>query len=1781
MSVADEIINGTYGKPKAEQKKQTTTKQIDKKTKKKSVADQIISGEYEQNVQKNKAQAKALKTEQEQREEEIKKYVTDFTENWKNSTGHAIRAKDIINGTQKALKTVKNIRDIPKNVGTSLGEKAVDVGKSGVDYVKSGKAAKDITNVYKEGFKLATSPKEREKALKKLAVSAPMALVDLSKGAVGTMENWYETLREWDYEVNDKLAHKLGIIDDDELEKRKQQMIDDKTYDFTQNLYGRWGLYDEDVQRELRKNSYLTGTNGADQLLETAGQQLPSMAIADYFGRVKGGYDALNAAKTSLKGLKGAEWGKAALGNMTKSAVMNAPTNVEMALRSYGAAGTQALKEGATLEQAQKYALLSTLNEVATEYSTGGIPGIEESTGLLSNLEDSIINKATGKITNNTLKKGANKALKGVFEFAGEGSEEGLADLIDPLLKKWTYKQDEDIDWNQAKKNAWNSFLMGGGSALLLGGLGDVYNSYNNKQIQKQARLDNFSQQAMPKMAEIWQNQLQNGGLLNQTLNNQNQQTQQAQQIQQAIEQQQAQKETQNVLQNQNNEVQPTVTSVQQQTPVVEQENTPTINETTQDNINTQEQQNVVQNANNEVEQKQDYEGLNQKEYNEIQRRYKNLIEEIGFEEDLVENATPSEIIDQLKMIKETAYGGDGFLESARMEGPEVYRQTKSQYDKINRLINRFESKIGQQTQQDNISKQSEAFNLGKNENVETQTKPKGKAMSLQEISDRLGVKDNNVEKTTQQEQTNIKQQPTQTNAEAKEEQTNIPETKTEPVVKFDNETKKQTAKQITDTINNEIKSNEIIKNIEKEEGKPVRQGVKTITNATGTVQLISEMDNKVITYEPLSNEKVLNEVYGENRGKDLSTLYNECIDFIQSDKRIHAKDIAKIEMTLTELQNNFNQQENVDMFTDLVQQAATLGTTDAQALQFMSVIKKMNPMTQLTALQKAVENSIKKGDKAFEGVQIKQELVDKVLKAQQADGKIDQKAFDDSMNALMDDIASQMKVSFADKANNLRYLSMLCNFKTHLRNITGNTLMYELQSFKDIYATVGEEVYDRIQKARGKEGLKERTLTFKRATDEIKAFSEKKAAEIVKNQKNKYYESSKGIIGELKSRRNIWNNKNPIGKAANKLNKGNNFSLDIEDKMFSKAMTQKRLANYLTANMIKTQADIDAHPDIVARAIEYATYKGKEVTYHQENKIADNIRQFKENSYKGKGYSKLAGFGIDATLPFLNTPANIAKTGFEYTPGVGALNIYQQMDNVPAELRANAAIDTIAKNFTGLTLIGAGIFLASKGWLRGLGPGDKEDETREDLGEKTYSLKIGNQYFDTSFLAPSTIPLFEGVEIYNSFKDKDGFDANTMIDTLFGSLNPTTDMSVMQSVLSLMQSVGRKGNKTQNLAAQTFSNYLMQYFPTFLSQIAQASDEYQRDAYTQKSVLGKTFDQIKYKIPLARQTLPKKIDVWGEEKKNAENPVLRAVEAFLSPSNRSKSKVDETTEELFNLKKRLPDTKSTIIPSKKDKTFEIDGKNYEAKGKDYENLQKTYGKTAKKEIDNLIKSDSYKNASDEDKAYMVDAIYDYANYKAKQQYSDNNSVDFANSNTNRYALIDAFGIDFSKYIEQRISKIKSDKDENGNSLNNVTSKYIEAYNKMGLTDLQKQALMNFDNKSYYIDEDAVKNKINSSNLSSKQKQLLIEKFNKNVTDSEREKYKRAKNIGVSYDLYAKFRSYAQNVKSDKDKNGKYITGSKKKKIIQWIDSQNISAKQKQKLYDDWKNNQGIMSYYK
>ena len=479
------------------------------------------------------------------------------------------------------------------------------------------------------------------------------------------------------------------------------------------------------------------------------------------------------------------------------------------------------------------------------------------------------------------------------------------------------------------------------------------------------------------------------------------------------------------------------------------------------------------------------------------------------------------------------------------------------------------------------------------------------------------------------------------------------------------------------------------------------------------------------------------------------------------------------------------------------------------------------------------------------------------------------------------------------------------------------------------------------------------------------------------------------------------------------------------------------------------------------------------------------------------------------------------------------------------------------------------GAFLASRGNIKGSGEGDKEDKTEASLGNASYSIKIGNSTYDLSWLSPTAIPLFEGVEIFNALdkaKSKDGIkstDVADLIDTMFGTLNPMTDMSVLQSIERIITSIAYGGNAVKSATSTTFSSYLQQYIPTFLSQVAQMGDTKQRNTNTGGNIIEKTRDQILYKIPGKRNTLPEKTDVWGETNKTAENLPQRFVEAFLSPANRKDYKVDDTTKELERLAKETDDT--SMLPTQKNKKLRVNGKDYELTGKDYTNLQKTYGKTAKKNLDALIKSTAYKKADDTEKKTMVRNLYDYASYKAKENYANSKNINFDSATQTSYAMIDAFDIPYEKYVENKVSG------------NESGSKMLDKLNNMNLSKAQKSAIMNYYDRPYYVNKNELYRTINNSKLSDKQKELIKEKYEKNISEKEIERYKRADNIGVDYELYAEFRDYVSNEKGDSRNGGL----TKKQKVFNWIERQSLSASQKQRLYNDFLNNQGVFTYYK
>ena len=261
-------------------------------------------------------------------------------------------------------------------------------------------------------------------------------------------------------------------------------------------------------------------------------------------------------------------------------------------------------------------------------------------------------------------------------------------------------------------------------------------------------------------------------------------------------------------------------------------------------------------------------------------------------------------------------------------------------------------------------------------------------------------------------------------------------------------------------------------------------------------------------------------------------------------------------------------------------------------------------------------------------------------------------------MDELKQDIANQMHVRPSEKLNAWRYLSMLGNPKTHIRNVVANIAMTFLQGGKNKVAAGLEAItpMNALNRVLGGSETSTRGKTLKPSTKEVKNYSSQTIDNYFKEHKqtSKYNESMSNLKGELESRRNTFSNKHPLGFALNKLEKGNAKALDLEDVVFNKANAKSAFSNYLTANGIQTQADIDNNPEVVAQGLEYALFKGQEATFHQHSQTGTALRNFRESLRQGSNLTRIVGLGMDATMPFINTPINIAKTGIEYTPGSG-----------------------------------------------------------------------------------------------------------------------------------------------------------------------------------------------------------------------------------------------------------------------------------------------------------------------------------------------------------------------------------------------------------------------------------------------------------------------------------------------------------------------------------------------
>ena len=669
--------------------------------------------------------------------------------------------------------------------------------------------------------------------------------------------------------------------------------------------------------------------------------------------------------------------------------------------------------------------------------------------------------------------------------------------------------------------------------------------------------------------------------------------------------------------------------------------------------------------------------------------------------------------------------------------------------------------------------------------------------------------------------------------------------------------------------------------------------------------------------------------------------------------------------------------------------------TNTAQSLQAMRILNKLSPECRLYLAAKSIEN-------------IEEDLNER-YKDNKADIHVDKILYDEYAKALRQgdedgiktawanieqSVAQQIDATWYEKLNNFRYLAMLGNPRTHVRNIVGNAFFVPVRAVKNTIAYGLENIAD--AKINGGIERSKAILNSSNAADAalVKyAMSDYEAVQEVILSGGKYVDTFQGID----KHRTIYKTK--ILEAARK---GNSAALDAEDAWFCKPAYANALAKWYKANGITAeQLNTGKVPEeTIIKAQTTAIKEAQKATYRDTNWFSAQVSRL------GKVDNKVAAMLIEGVLPFKKTPANILARAVEYSP-VGlikslALDTKKVKAYVNGDIENGMSpaefIDDVSAGLTGSALMGLGILLASWGVLSG---GDDDDEKQnyfdELSGKQNYALSIGGMSITLDWLAPESMPLFVGVELFNSLSNKNedkGFLQNLMSSVMSLS-TPMFEMSMLQSVNDLFDNLAyiKQGQGTFKIVSSMAANYISQYFPTLFGQGERAFGETQRETtYVDRnsavgSELQYMWGKIANKIPFYDFSQIPYIDAWGRTEETG-NLFERMLNNFVNPAYVKKERPTEIDGEL----ERLYDLGETsVYPSRAKTNTKINGEYLTAD--EYVKYATTKGQTSYELAQGVINSAAYSGAADPEKAYMLKYVYSYADHIAKYEVNNDYSL--------------------------------------------------------------------------------------------------------------------------------------------------------------------------------------------
>lgn len=383
-----------------------------------------------------------------------------------------------------------------------------------------------------------------------------------------------------------------------------------------------------------------------------------------------------------------------------------------------------------------------------------------------------------------------------------------------------------------------------------------------------------------------------------------------------------------------------------------------------------------------------------------------------------------------------------------------------------------------------------------------------------------------------------------------------------------------------------------------------------------------------------------------------------------------------------------------------------------------------------------------------------------------------------------------------------------------------------------------------------------------------------------------------------------------------------------------------------------QVHAAIRANPpnDLASRAAEEATravFQNKGTLA----RIASGAQAPLRKGGKGRAAARLA---VETTLPFTQTPSNIASRFVDTTPLGLVSAVLRQLGGDFDQRRFSEDIARALVGTGGYMLLG--YWLAENDMLTGSAPTEpgRRDVWRS-MGKQAHSVKLGGRWYNVARLGPTGMTMAMGAQLH-AMAHENPDDMVKIVGGMAGSVGRVMlDQSFLQGVSRSLETVADPTRYAGSQVASTAGSVV----PAIVGRAAQASDPLRREAPTPS-------ERIQSRIPIASRRLRPALNVFGEEMKRS---VGDRVAAMTDPLFSTRAEDEPLLTEIDRLGLSVPPVRKT-----RDLTDPRTGDRFTVRYTDAERHEalRRIGPRRREFVGRVVNSERYGNMPDREKEKAI-----------------------------------------------------------------------------------------------------------------------------------------------------------------------------------------------------------------